>query len=224
MARSWAIWGRGARRSSWPPRLTTAAATVRCFCWTTASNGCAPITSISGSCTTCARSMTLTRFSLARGRDLEALLQARAEKRVRFLGITGHHDPAILLEAMRRFDFDTVLVALNAADVHRASFRNTVLVEAARRNMGVIGMKVVAAGRMVVPGMLTMDQAMGYVLSQPGVSNVIVGCWTPEEVDENARIARAFAAMGAEALGKLEQRTAAHHPQFTYYKSPAARG
>src|SRR5215212_7451217 len=37
----------------------------------------------------------------ARGGALEALLQARAEGRVRFLGLTGHHDPAILLEGMR---------------------------------------------------------------------------------------------------------------------------
>jgi predicted aldo/keto reductase-like oxidoreductase len=159
------------------------------------------------------------------GKDgaLEALLQARAEKRVRFLGITGHHDPAILLEAMRRFDFDTVLVALNAADVHRASFRNTVLAEAARRGMGVIGMKVCSAGRLLAAGTLTMDQAMGYVLSQPGVSNVIIGCWSPEEVEENARIARAFATLGAEEQRRLEQRTLSQHPQFTYYKSPAAR-
>ena len=53
--------------------------------------------------------------------------QARDEGRVRFLGLTGHHDPSILLEAMRRFDFDTVLVALNAADVHRLSFAQTVV-------------------------------------------------------------------------------------------------
>ena len=50
-------------------------------------------------------------------------MQAREEGRVRFLGLTGHHDPAILLEAMRRFDFDTVLVALNVADVHACRLR-----------------------------------------------------------------------------------------------------
>src|SRR6185436_895233 len=76
-----------------------------------------------------------------KGGALEALVQARAEKRVRFLGITGHHDPTILLAAMKQFAFDTALVALNAADVHRASFIATVLPEAARQNMGVIAMK-----------------------------------------------------------------------------------
>src|SRR5262245_49807033 len=42
----------------------------------------------------------------ARGGAVEALVQARDQSRVRFLGLTGHHDPAILLEAMRRFNFD----------------------------------------------------------------------------------------------------------------------
>jgi len=70
---------------------------------------------------------------------MEALVGAREDKRVRFLGLTGHHHPAILLEAMRRFAFDTVLVALNAADLHRLSFIHTVLPEAVRQGMGVIG-------------------------------------------------------------------------------------
>ena len=72
----------------------------------------------------------------AKGGALEALIQAREEGRCRFLGVTGHHDPAILLEALRRFAFDTVLVALNAADVHRLSFIQSVLPEAARQGMG----------------------------------------------------------------------------------------
>src|SRR5262245_15163286 len=114
----------------------------------------------------------------AKGGALEALIQARAERRVRFLGVTGHHDPAILLEAIRRFDFDTVLVALNAADIHRLSFLQTVLPEAARRGMGVIGMKVCAQGALLGPRGLSMDEAMGYVLSLAGVSHVIVGCKT----------------------------------------------
>src|SRR2546428_2626378 len=97
-----------------------------------------------------------------------------------------------MLEGMRRFNFDTVLVALNAADVHRMSFIHTVLPEAVRRGMGVIGMKVCAQGRLLGRNRLNMNEAMGYVLSLPGVSLVIVGCQTPEEVDANAHIARQF--------------------------------
>ncbi len=51
----------------------------------------------------------------ARGGALEALVEARERGLVRWLGITGHtHDaPRTHLEALRRFDFDTVMFPLN---------------------------------------------------------------------------------------------------------------
>ena len=154
----------------------------------------------------------------APGGALEALLSARDEGRVRYLGITGHHDPAILLEAMRRFDFDTVLVALNPADVHRLSFVQTVLPEAARRGMGVIAMKICAAGAMVQSGVFTMDECLRYALSLDAVSTAIVGCRTPAEVDENARIAREFQPLDADAMRELESRAQRFAAQFSYFK------
>lgn len=160
------------------------------------------------------------RAIFGRGGALEALVQARDEGRVRFLGLTGHHDPAILLDAMGRFDFDTVLVALNGADVHRLSFARGVLVEAARREMGVIGMKVYAAGGLVrsgAPG-LTPAQAMGYVLSLSGVSTVVIGCSSLDEVDENARIAREFRPFDPSMMLAVEQHTAPNAGYFTSYK------
>lgn len=152
------------------------------------------------------------------GGALEALKQARDEGRVRHLGITGHHDPAILLEAMRRFPFDTVLVAINAGDVHRLPFISTVVAEAARQNMGVIAMKVCAQKRLLGPGRLTMADALGYVWSIPGVSLSIVGCETPAEVDENAEIARAFQPLPAERMRELEERTRANSWMYSYFK------
>jgi predicted aldo/keto reductase-like oxidoreductase len=155
------------------------------------------------------------------GKDgaMKALLRARDEGRVRYLGLTGHHDPSILLKAMQEFDFDTVLMSLNAADVHRLSFRDTVLQEAVRRNMGVIGMKSTAQGRLL--GTLTMAEAMGYVLSLP-ISTLIIGCARPTEVDENARIARQFVGFAAEKMQELENRTRLHSEAFSYFKKPKA--
>jgi predicted aldo/keto reductase-like oxidoreductase len=155
----------------------------------------------------------------ARDGAIEALIEARAQNRVRFLGITGHHDPAILMEAMRRFDFDTVLVALNAADVHRLSFIASVLPEALRRRMGIIGMKVCAQGALLGPGKLSMEEAMSYVLSLPGVSTVVVGCRTPAEVDDNAGIARHFVALDEGRRKILEERTRNQATDFTSYKA-----
>ena len=63
----------------------------------------------------------------AEPRGPEAAESALKEGRVRFVGITGHHDPAILIEAMGRFDFDTVLVAMNPSDPRRLPFLSTVV-------------------------------------------------------------------------------------------------
>jgi predicted aldo/keto reductase-like oxidoreductase len=165
----------------------------------------------------------------APGGAMEALLEAREEGRVRYLGITGHHDPAMLLEAMRRFDFDTVLVALNAADKHRLSFIETVLPEAERRGLGAIAMKVYAQGAILQSGPfgrllgktgLTPEEALGYSLSLTDVATAIIGCKTPAEVDENVRIARQFRPFDEGQMQKLEQRTQRAADSFTSYKKP----
>lgn len=158
---------------------------------------------------------------------MEALLQAREEGRVRFLGITGHHDPEILVEALRRFDFDTILVALNAADRHRLSFIETVLPEAERHGVGVIAMKVFAQGALLKAGRfakwfgktgLTADEALGYCLSLSQVNTAIIGCQTPAEVDENVRIACQFNAFDGERMRELEQGTRPNADALTRYK------
>jgi predicted aldo/keto reductase-like oxidoreductase len=154
----------------------------------------------------------------AKGGAIEALVQAKADGRVRHLGLTGHHDPAILLDGMRRFAFDTVLVSINAADVHRLPFITTVLADAQRRGMGVIAMKVYAQGALLGPGGLTTAEALGYVLSLPSVSHAIIGCSTPAEVDANAELVRGFQPLSAERMLALEAKTRARHPQYAYFK------
>jgi len=152
---------------------------------------------------------------------MEALLEARERGLVRFLGVTGHHDPAILLEALRRFEFDTVLVALNAADRHRLSFIEAVLPEATSLGMGVIAMKVYGGGSLVGPAGLTAEEALGYVLGLDGVSTAIIGCRTPAEVEENVRIACSFGPRDKSSDRDLERRTARHAAAFTSYKATA---
>ncbi|HTL52314.1 MAG TPA: aldo/keto reductase [Planctomycetota bacterium] len=154
----------------------------------------------------------------AKGGAIEALTTARADGRVKHLGLTGHHDPAVLLEGLRRFPFDTLLVALNAGDVHVHSFVREVLPLAMQQGLGVIGMKCCAQGRLLDPGLLSMDEALGYVLSLTGVSLTIIGCMTPAHVDDNARIVRAFRPIPAAQRQALEARTKAKQAEITYYK------
>ena len=60
-----------------------------------------------------------------KGGAMEALLEMHQQKVVRYLGITGHYRPDALIEAIHRYPFDTILMAVNAADPHHYSFRAT---------------------------------------------------------------------------------------------------
>ncbi len=101
-----------------------------------------------------------------------ALEEAISQKLVRFAGITGHHDPTVIAQGLHRYPFHTTLIPVNAADKHHPHpFIPTVIPVAQQQNVGVIAMKVPAYGRLFKPGGLEgMHQALGFTLSQPGVS------------------------------------------------------
>lgn len=83
---------------------------------------------------------------------IEAAEHAKKAGKVRFVGLTGHHDPQILLAAMDRYTFDSVLLPINPADPARLPFVTTVIPAARAKGMGVVGMKVMAAGRLPAVG------------------------------------------------------------------------
>jgi aryl-alcohol dehydrogenase-like predicted oxidoreductase len=60
-----------------------------------------------------------------KGGALEAFVKARREGLTKFIGITGHgaEAPKIYLEALRRFDFDTVMFPLNFVQMRHPEFR-----------------------------------------------------------------------------------------------------
>lgn len=151
-----------------------------------------------------------------KGGAIEAALEAKADGRIRFIGLTGHHDPDVLLEAMRRFDFDNVLVAINPADPRRMPFVPSVVADARRRGMGVVGMKVLAAGRLV--GAATPAELIHYAASI--ADTVIIGCSSIAEVRENLAAAAAFVAATPAERGALETRIAPRASLYDTFKSP----
>lgn len=145
---------------------------------------------------------------------LQAAEEARRDGRVRFVGLTGHHDPAVLVEAMRRFPFDNVLVAINPADPRRRPFIPTVVAEARRRGMGVVGMKVLAAGQLV-------REAAPAELIRYGATHadtVIVGCSSVDEVRQNLAAAQDLTPMSADEQRALETRVAARAERYDSFK------
>ena len=157
----------------------------------------------------------------AKNGAVRALEKAREQKMVRFFGITGHYDPRVLRRGIERYPFDTVLVALNPADRHRASFIDHLLPTAVERRLGIIGMKVPARGRLFRPGGITkMKDAMDYVLTLP-VSTVIVGIETLAELEENVAIARAFQPLASAEMRRLEALVAPYAEDVSFFKMPA---
>ena len=86
----------------------------------------------------------------ARSGAAEVILRAREEGLCRFVGITGHNltAPEAHLEALRRYDLDTVMFPVNPrlwADVAYRRSAEALLEEAASRNLGVMAIKAGAA-------------------------------------------------------------------------------
>ncbi len=150
---------------------------------------------------------------------IQAFEKARREGIVKYLGITGHYDPFVLAKGINEYKFDCILMALNAADKHNASFIDNLLPIAVRKNMGIIGMKIPARGRIFKKGgIATMKQAMEYVMTLP-VSTVIVGISTREELEENIRITKNFKYLTEKQMKELEDLTKPYYSDANWFKT-----
>ena len=156
------------------------------------------------------------------GGAIEAMEQAKDEGTVRFLGITGHYDPAVLLDGITRYDFDNILMALNPADPHHLPFAAELLKTANEKQMGIVGMKIPARGRLFRDGGITsMRDALRWVLTHP-VSTVIVGCDTVAQLEENVQIAQQFEPMDKQELARVAGLVEPYALQAAFFKRDAA--
>ncbi len=128
----------------------------------------------------------------APGGAIEALVAAREAGKIRYVGFTGHKDPAIHLRMLEQgFEFDAVQMPLNALDHHYRSFETRVLPVLVERGIGVLGMKPMAAGRLPQSGAVGAEDCLRYALSLP-TSVVITGCTSLSEVDQALRAGTDF--------------------------------
>jgi len=138
---------------------------------------------------------------------LTAMREAKEQRIIRFMGVTGHYDYKPLLSAITCFPFDTILMALNAADVHQDSFIRNLLPEAVGRKMGIIGMKIFARGKIFEPTKLNSPaDALNYVLSLP-VSLAIAGHDSLRQLIDNIQIAQDFSPLSRTQQDKIEEKT-----------------
>jgi aryl-alcohol dehydrogenase-like predicted oxidoreductase len=138
----------------------------------------------------------------------EALVLAKQQGKVRFVGFTGHKDPSIHLSMLAHdFPFDTIQMPLNCLDATFRSFSERVLPEALRRGLAVLGMKSMGgSGEIVKYGAATPAEALRYAMSIPGVATTITGNESLDILRQNLDVAGGFTPMAAAEMQALRDR------------------
>jgi predicted aldo/keto reductase-like oxidoreductase len=159
---------------------------------------------------------------LSPGGAVEALAAAKKAGKCRFIGFTGHYDPAAHGALLQAYDqWDTVMMPLHAADHAYLSFEDMALPVAAERGVGVQAIKVF--GKACLLRSLSPTECLRYVLSLPGVHVAICGAGTEGQMDDNIRTVRDFQKMTHEEMADVRKRAIAgagvySGPTLEYWK------
>lgn len=153
---------------------------------------------------------------------IEALDRAKQQGKVRFVGFTGHKDPAIHLEMLsHNYPFDTVQLPINCFDASFMSFQQQVLPELNRQGIAAIGMKSLSGnGEAVKKGVVTPQEAIRYAMSMP-IATLVSGIDSLEVLRQNLAIARGFQPMTEPEMQALRDRVSqyAADGRFELFKS-----
>ena len=124
------------------------------------------------------------------GGALEAFVEAKKAGKVKNIGVTGHFDPNILARAVWEWPVDSVMLPVNPVEELIGGFLTKTLVEARRRNIAVIGMKILGASHYILPKYdVSAELLIRYALSHE-ITVAIVGCTAPDEVQTLADAGR----------------------------------
>ena len=160
----------------------------------------------------------------ARGGVVEALEQAKAQGKTRFVGFTGHKDPDIHLRMLASgFDFDACQLPLNGLDAHFRSFQVEVLPELIRRGIAPIGMKSLGGdGRLIDKKAARAGDALRYAMSLQ-VCTTVSGIDSLKVLRQNLRVARDFSPMNKKERETYERSVTryARDGRFELYKTTA---
>ncbi len=156
---------------------------------------------------------------------MAAFLEAKQAGKLRYIGFTGHKDPAVhlhMLEVaeMNGFHFDAAQMPLNVMDWHYRSFAKMVVPKLVEEGIGVLGMKSMANGIIFKSKTVTAIECLHYALSLP-TSVVINGFDSMERLDQAFEALRTFGSFGeAERDAVLAKtKTAAERGEFEPFKT-----
>jgi predicted aldo/keto reductase-like oxidoreductase len=161
----------------------------------------------------------------AAGGAIEAAVAARKAGKIRYIGFTGHKDPAIHLRMIEiaqkhSFHFDTVQMPINVMDAHFRSFAKEVMPIALKQGIGILAMKTFGDPYILQSNTVQPIEALHYGLTQP-VSVVITGIDNQKVLDQAFEAARTFKPMTEAQITALLDRTAvaASEGKFELFKT-----
>jgi aryl-alcohol dehydrogenase-like predicted oxidoreductase len=152
------------------------------------------------------------------GGALEAFVEAKAAGKTRFIGVTGHHAPAILTRAVKEWPVDSVLMPVNPVEGALGGFLDSTLPAAQEKGIAVIAMKVLGASHYLVPDpKINAETLTRFALSQK-VSVAIVGCSTPEHAKTLAAVGENFEPLSQREQEKLVNWFRPFAKRLAYYR------
>ncbi len=152
------------------------------------------------------------------GGALEAFIEAKAAGKIRFIGLTGHHDPEILTRAVKAWPIDSVLIPVNPVEGNLGGFLTSTLAAARAKGVAIIGMKVLGGSNYLIPQTgITAELLIRFALSQP-ITLAIVGCSTPEEVKTLTRIGRHFEPLSPEEQQQILDLYSPYARRLAFYR------
>ncbi len=149
---------------------------------------------------------------------LEAFVQAKAAGKVRFIGVTGHHDPAILTRAIKEWPVDSVMIPVNPVEAVVGGFLDSTLPAALEKGIAVIAMKILGASHYIAPGSgITPETLIRFARSHK-ITVAIVGCSTPQHVQTLATLGKKFKPMPPEEQQTLVDHFRPHAKRLAFYR------
>jgi predicted aldo/keto reductase-like oxidoreductase len=144
---------------------------------------------------------------------LDEMQKAQKAGKVRFIGFTGHKDPRLHLEMLKRHQWDTVQMPINVCDYFYRSFQRQVVPEANRLGVAPIGMKSLGGGdshkgRFITAHVCTAAEARRYALSQ-NIASLVCGIDSMEVFKQDLSIARDFKPLTEEQQEQIRQKVKA---------------
>jgi hypothetical protein len=105
------------------------------------------------------------------------------------------------------FRFDAVQLPINVMDAHFRSFREMVVPELQKQNIGILGMKCFGDSVILKSNVVSAMECLHYSLNQP-VSVQITGIDKPEILDQAIEAARTYNHVSKQQLDEILAKTA----------------